>query len=41
MKQFFYQQEITLDVLKKYVCENKSAVISGLAKDVSQKNRKL
>ena len=32
----FYQQEITLDVLKKYVCENKSAVISGLAKDVSE-----
>lgn len=32
----FAQQEITLDVLKKYVCENKSAVISGLAKDVSE-----
>lgn len=32
----FYQQEITLDVLKKYVCENKNAVISGLAKDVSE-----
>lgn len=33
----FSQQEITLDVLKKYVCENKNAVISGLAKDVSEK----
>jgi hypothetical protein len=31
------QYEITMDVLKTYVCENKNAVISGLAKTVADK----
>ena len=31
------QYEITMDVLKTYVCENKNAVISGMAKTVADK----